>query len=194
MSERPWWGIALQAVLWMAAMSLVMGWLGRSRFRARRMAAPGTLEHPPSTLIVGVLCFGLFAGMAIVSNVVPNPTATWWTTAIFVGFALLSAPLILDYFVASHEASAAGLSYRKLLGARKSLRWSELRQVRYAPTMKWFRLETRSGDVARISAMLMGLPEFARLVLEHAPPEVIDPDTLEVLRATADGHPPSLWS
>jgi hypothetical protein len=135
-----------------------------------------------------------FAGLAIVSNVVPNETTTWWTTSIFVGFAILSAPIVVDYFMANHQVSEDGLAYRKLVGTRKYLRWSDLRDVRYASLMKWFRLETRSGDVARISIMLMGLSEFARLLLENAPDDAIESGTLHILQATAQGHPPSLWS
>jgi hypothetical protein len=59
--------------------------------------------------------------------------------------------------------------------------------------MKWFRLETRTGAVARISAMLIGLPEFARLLLAHAPADAIPPETLLVLEATAAGNPPPVW-
>jgi hypothetical protein len=60
--------------------------------------------------------------------------------------------------------------------------------------MKWFRLEAQSGTVIRISAMLTGLPEFARLLLVHAPTQGIDAKTLELLRATAAGDPPSVWT
>ena len=150
--------------------------------------------HPPSTLIIGLICFGCFAGMAIVSNVVRNKTTTWWTTTIFVGFALLSAVMIIACFIIKHEVSDEGLSYRKLLGTTKTLRWSDVRAVRYAPAMKWFRLETRSGDVARISVMLMGLPEFARLLLEHVPVDAVDSESRQILQATAEGHPPSVWT
>ena len=77
---------------------------------------------------------------------------------------------------------------------RRYLRWSDLRTVRYAPVMKWFRLETRSGDVARVSAMMMGLPEFARIFLAHSPKEAVEPHTLQMLQSTADGHPLSVWA
>ena len=60
--------------------------------------------------------------------------------------------------------------------------------------MKWFRLETQSGDVARISVMLIGPPEFARLLLSHAPPDAIEAETRLILQARADGNPPSVWS
>ena len=194
MSDRSWWSVALQWAVWGVLMALIMGWLARSRFRARPTSHARRLAHPTSTLIIGVVCFLVFATFAVVSNVVPNESATWWTTLCFVGFALLSAPILLDYFIADHRVSDVGLAYTPLVGKQKYLRWSELRNVRYASTMKWFRLETRSGDVARISAMLMGLPEFAKLLLENAPGAAIESGTLDVLQATAQGNPPSLWS
>jgi len=73
-------------------------------------------------------------------------------------------------------------------------RWSDLRTVRYAPVMKWFRLETRSGDVARVSAMMMGLPEFARILQAPSPKRGVEPHTLQMLQSTADGHPLSVWA
>jgi Bacterial PH domain len=195
MADTPLWATALKWALWVVLVALVMGWLGRSRFRVRPAPDTRTLAHPPSTLVVGVVCSAFFAGLAVVSNVFRNSTTTWWTTAIFLGFAALSALLIVDYFTAKHEVTDEGLSYSKLLaGTRKHLRWSDLRDVRYAHGMKWFRLETTGGDVARISALLMGLPEFARLLLEHAPEGVIHTGTLQILQATAQGSPPSVWA
>jgi len=195
MRDRPWGMTALQWTLWGLIMSLVMGWLRRRRFRARPTSDAHRLAHPPSTLIMGLMCFVFFAGIAVVSNIfIPKKTITWWTTSIFVGFALLSALMSIDYFMVKHQVAEDGLAYRKLVGTRKYLRWSDLRDVRYAPVLKWFRLETRSGDVARISGMLMGLPEFARLLLEEAPEDAIDSDTLRILQATAEGKPPSVWT
>ena len=152
------------------------------------------LAHPPSTLIMGLVCFGFFASVTVISNVYANKTTTWWTTTAFVFFALSSVPMIYDYFIARHRVSEDGLAYRKFTGVAKYLRWSDLKAVRYAPGMKWFRLETRSGDVARISVMLMGLPEFARLLLTHAPRAAIDDKALPVLEATAVGQVPSVWA
>ena len=55
-------------------------------------------------------------------------------------------------------------------------------------------METRSGDVVRISVMLMGLLAFARLLLEEAPEDAMDSGTLRILQATAEGKPPSVWT
>jgi hypothetical protein len=184
---------ALQWIVWFVVMTLVMGWLARNRLRARPLSDSRRLVHPPSTLLVGLVVFLFFAGIAVVSNVVANRTTTWWTTTFFSGFALLSLTMVADYFLARHEMSEDGLSYGSMTGRRGYLRWSDLRRVNYSSGMKWFRLETRSGAVARISAMLVGLPEFARLLLTHAPGDAISPDTLPVLEATAAGHPPPVW-
>lgn len=184
----------IQWTIWGIAMSLVMGWLGKSRLKKRHPDMRRHLHAPLGILIVGLVCFLFFATIAVVSNVFPNKTTTWWTTTLFVGFALLSVPMIADYFRARHYVSEEGMSYGRLLGSRRHLQWAELRSVKFAPAMKWFRLETQSGDVARISAKLLGLPEFAQLLLAHAPPQAIDPATLTVLQATAAGRPPPVWN
>jgi len=194
MNDKPWWATVLQWTLWAVAMSLIMGWLGRTRLKSRPPAQASTLSHPVSTLLIGSLCFLLFISLAIISNVIPNKTSTWWTTAIFVGFAAMSAPLILDFFIARHHVSSEGLAYTKLTGAQRYLRWADLLHVRYSPTMKWFVLKSSTGDVARISVMLMGLPVFARELLQSAPAAAIDPATTHILRETAEGRPPTLWN
>jgi len=174
-------------------MSLVMGWLGRSRLRARPASEARRLVYPLGTLIVGLICFVGFASVAIHTNVFPNKTVTWWTTTGFVGFALVGLFVMSQYFVEKYEVSEEGLSGRNAFGIRKRSEWSDLRAVRYAAGMKWFRLETRSGSVVRISAGFMGLPEFARLLLQNAAEGTIDAKTMDVLRATAGGQPPPVW-
>jgi Bacterial PH domain len=180
MADEAWWDTA------------VMGWAGRSRFH-RQSGHARRLLHPISTLIIGLVCLVLFAGAVVASNVFPNPTVTWWTTSIFVGFALLSALVVSAFFLEEHQVSEDGLASRNFVGVRKYLRWSDLRSVRYSPAMKWFRLETHSGTAARVSVMLTGLPEFARLLLINAARGSTDPETFKVLGATAAGNPPSVW-
>jgi hypothetical protein len=188
------WEPILRWTLWGIVMALVMGWVAASRLRRRPTSDARRLVHPPSTLIIGLAGLVFFAGIAVLSNGYANRTTTWWTTATFTGFALLSVLLIADYVLARHQVSEDGLGYSRLTGRRGYLRWSELRRVRYVPAMKWFRLETASGDVARISVVLVGLPELASLLLAHAPATAVDADTASILQATAAGHPPSVWS
>src|SRR5258705_5083436 len=138
MAERAWWITALQWTAWLGLMSLVMGWLARSRFRRRPESDAHRLCYPLSTLIVGLVCFAVFAGIAVVSNLYPNDTATWWTTAIFVGFALMAVPMISGFFLQHHDLSEDGLAHRNMIGASKHLRWSDLKTVRYYPAKKSF--------------------------------------------------------
>lgn len=194
MSERAWWVGIVQWTLWGVVMTVMMNWLGKSRFRRRREEEFGTLRHPVSTLIIGLACFGLFGALTIFSATTTNKTATWWTTAAFAGFAAMSVPMLLDYFMVKHRLSDDGLAYRKMLGTTGFLRWSELKKVRYGSLMKWFRLETASGEVVRVSTMLMGLPEFAQTLLKSTPADTMDTGTREILEGTAEGNPPSLWS
>src|ERR1700732_1479471 len=163
--DQPGWGTVVQWTVWGILLTLVMGWVARSPFKARPHSDSRQLVHPPSTLIIGVVVFLFFAGIAVISNVFPNKTVTWWTTAVFVGFAMLSLGMVAAYVLGHHQVSREGLIYGRLTGRRGYLKWADLRRVKYAPTMKWFRLETQSGDVARISAMLVGLPELARVLL-----------------------------
>ena len=188
-SHRVW----LQWMLWGLLMSLVMSSVARSRARPRPAASGQRLQHPASTLIIGLSCFLLFAAIAVISNIFANATTSWKTTTIFVGFALLALPIMGDYLAARHEVSECGLRYGRLIGSGGYMRWTELKSIRFSEAMKWFRLESQSGRVVRLSVMLMGLPRFAQLLLAHAPRQSIDKNTLPVLQTTAEGNPPSVW-
>src|SRR5262245_51864941 len=187
------WALIIQWMILGILVTAVVGWLARSHLRARRIAGTRRLSHPRSTLIIGLVGFLFFAGLAILSIVFVDGPNTWLATVTFIGFALLSVPILADYVRSRHEVSEEGLSYGRIFGRRGYLKWSDLRRVKYAQSMKWFRLETQSGDVARVSAMLTGLPQFACFLLEYAPTEAIDIKTIPVLEATATGNPPPLW-
>jgi hypothetical protein len=59
--------------------------------------------------------------------------------------------------------------------------------------MGWFLLVKIDGETVRVSALLVGLPEFARIVLEEVRPAAIEATTRPVLEQTAAGFPPKLW-
>jgi hypothetical protein len=183
----------MQWTLWAIIMSLIMGWVARSRRQPRAAGYARRLQHPPSTLIIGLVCFLFFAGIAVISNVYANATTTWLTTTVFVGFALLALPIVGDYFAARHEVSEEGVRYGRLFGSGGQIRWADLKSVRFSAAMKWFRLESQSGTVLRISVMLMGLPIFAQMILVKARSAAIDATTQMILHATAEGNPPSVW-
>lgn len=193
MGGRSGWTVALQWGLWWIAMAGVMGWLGRSRMASAPLA-PGTLRLPRSVAILGAICTGFFVALLVLSHIYANGTEGPFTDLVFGGFALLSLPMLLDYWFARHVADATGLSYWTWLGGgRRHMRWDRVREVRYAPAMKWFRVRDADGRTARISAMMRGLPAFAALLLVHAPQAVVDPFTQGLLEATAAGAPPPVW-
>ena len=189
--NRPWWSVALQWTLWFLVMSAVMGWLARSRLR--RPSEGRQVRHPVSVLVIGLVGFTFFAGIAILSNVYANRTTTIYTTLTFVGFALLNLPLIADYLFARHDVSERGMHYGRMSGARGTFEWRDVVRVRFAPSMKWFAITLADGRTVRVSAMMMGLPEFARLLLNGVNGAALDADTRALLDATTAGHPPSIW-
>jgi len=182
----------LQWGVWGVAMAIVMAWLGRNRLRART-DEPGEMRMPASIFVVMAICLLFFSTAIALQIAIPNKTVTWWTIGIFLVLSAMCLPVISAFFLEKHRLSAEGMAFRNFAGVRKTVSWTDLRSVRYSAAMKWFRLETRSGTVARISVALTGLPEFARLVLQKAPPGTIEADSLPVLEATANGHPPSLY-
>jgi hypothetical protein len=130
----------------------------------------------------------------VVSNTVgKNGSTTIWTTLGFVTFAMLGAPLVADYAFARHRVTDDGMQYGGMFGKRGSFRWSEVTRVRYGKVAKWFVVELHSGAKVRVSAMLLGLPEFALAVLANVPRSVIDNASYGVVCETAEGDPPSIW-
>jgi hypothetical protein len=175
-------------------MSAVMGWLARARTSPGAPHDSRTLAHPRSTLIVGLVCTGFFLLLAVWSFLFPGKTGSPVISLFFLGFAALGAPLILDYRNARHVLTHDGLQYGKLFGGGGRMRWTEVRELRYSQSAKWFRLQLADGRVVRISAMLRGLPEFAAAALAQVSPAAIGEDAPVVLQATAQGELPRVWS
>lgn len=174
-------------------MALVMGWLTLSRQHARPPEEQSVLRHPRSTLVVGVVCSGFFLALAVLSSLFPGKDGSPAISLLFVGFACLGAPLIVEYYRVVHHLEEGGIRYSPLISTPGFLPWSDIKSVRYAPSLKWFRIEGRDGRIIRVSVMLMGLPEFARAVLSEVPGSRIDPAARGLLERTAEGHPPSIW-
>ncbi|WP_161630603.1 PH domain-containing protein [Pseudoduganella violaceinigra] len=192
--KQDMWIQLVKWVLWGLTMAVMIGWVAKSRLRKRPESERNLLRHPVSTLVIGIVGVAFFFGIVIGSNTVwKNQTSTIWTTVMFIAFGLLPAPLIADYLFARHRVSDTGIEYGRMLGQRGSLNWLDVRKLRYAPVLKWFELDGPSGEKVRVSAMLLGLPEFAHFVLLHVPGQAIDEKTLAILRETEQGRPPSVW-
>lgn len=193
--QKDWWIPILQWTLPGVALTIIMGWLAKSRMSQRPVTEVNTLRHPTGILVIGLIGFAFFAGIAVVSNTIgKNSTTTIWTTLIFLFFAGMSLAMVADYFFARHHLSADGLDYGRWTGQRGYIRWVQVRRVEYAPSMRWFKLHMPSGSPIRISAMLMGLPAFAQHVLAYVPAGRIDNSAKALLIETAEGNLPEVWS
>jgi TPR repeat protein len=152
------------------------------------------LQYPAIVLVIGILVVGFFTALAVLSIVYDNGTGGPAVSALFAAFGVLGLLMLLEYARARHELTPEGLEFGRLLGPRGSLKWRDVTRLTYSKGMRWFRIETASGAVARISAMLTGLPEFAHAVLEYVPSYALDAGAREVLEACLQGELPRLAS
>ncbi|HWZ64665.1 MAG TPA: hypothetical protein VNX02_16720 [Steroidobacteraceae bacterium] len=205
-ADREWW-VRLIPVAAALATSLITSLIAASRKRRARAAGaaagagilgpaapsdqPKRLQYPPLVLVIGMLAFGLFAAAASLSLVFDNGSGGPLVSAGFAALGVLGLLTLLEYARARHELTADGLEVGRLFGPRGSLRWRDVTHLSYSKGMRWFRIETAAGDVARISAMLMGLPELARAVLDQVPGYAIDAGTREVLEGCVQGALPA---
>ncbi|WP_431102536.1 hypothetical protein [Roseateles noduli] len=147
-----------------------------------------------SSLVIGTISAAFFFWLAAVSFMTgTHPAATLGTALCFGVLGLMALPMVADYFFARHRLSDEAIDYGRRFGGRGTMRWADVRLVRFSPTMKWFVLEDPSGHKARVSASLAGLPEFARLVLAHVPPEAVDKKTHKLLVDAGLGRRPRVW-
>lgn len=193
MNLDPLWSPFLFTFWLMFASAILFGWISKSRLRKRPEHERNTLRHPASTLVIGVVAVTFPLGVAILANTVgKTESMPIGVTLFLVAFGLAFVPLIMNYIFAKHRVSERGMDYGRMFGQRGRLRWSDLRRVWYSASMKWFVLEATSGEKVRVSALHLGLPDFARLILLHVPRKAIDPRTVAILEETERGNPPSL--
>jgi hypothetical protein len=110
--------------------------------------------RPRSTLIIGLLCAGLFLTIALLSALFPGKTGSPAITLFVGGFAALGLLMILEYRNGRHTLTENGLQYGRMLGQTGALRWNDVRRLGYSESAKWFRIELAGGRVVRVSAML----------------------------------------
>ena len=172
-------------------MTLLVGWIARSRSRPAAPDEDGQMRYPVSVLAVGLVCAVFFLACSLLSYA--HPTGGPLVASVFGAFFAVSAYVIIEYYAVRHRVAESGFEYRVPTGSG-AFDWSEVRSVRYSHFAKWFVVSLTSSKKVRISALLAGLPRFARTLLAHRPPGAeIDPETLAILEATAAGDPPSIW-
>ncbi len=188
-----WLRTVAQGLFWVAAMTVLMRWLGRSRHKAAPAIAGGRVQYHAAFLVLGVICTLLFAGAMVAATIWPDETVNFWFYALMTGFTLMGVYMMGDYRFARHTVSEAGMDFGRPTGQRVVFGWTEVRNIRFARSWNWFRIELQSGEVVRVSGMMTGLPGFAARVLEQVPETRIDKGTLGMLRDTANGKLPPVW-
>lgn len=140
------------------------------------------LRPPLSVLFIGAAGTALFSFFAIISNLVPNPTTTVGTTVCFLSFALLGGLLVVEYLMDRHELDSLGIRSRGFFGQIKSASWNDISRIGFNQNLQWFHLRTKDGRLWHVTAMLVGLPAFGKLILAHVNPAAIDDDLKIMLR------------
>ena len=169
-----WWNgettpLALTVGLTAAAMVVALGWLGRSR-RQRPKWESGAiiLRYPKSVMIVGLADAALFGGIAAGLWLSPQSQDEWPTLFGLLSLCLLGIGIVLDCCRTRLDVSETGVVSRTMLGRLQTSLWMDIRLVRYKRALKWFRVELRNETSFKVSSMLIGLPQFARLLLSVA--------------------------
>ena len=194
MSSQPFWTQVIQWTIFGLVMGALGKWLGNARMAARPGSDSRVLSHPRTTLVIGVVCTAVgLAFVVLPAILVREGTVAGGVVLVFAPILFGSAMMIREYYIVRVEVSETGMTWRKLSGARKALAWKDVKSVRYSNALKWFRVEAANGDVARLSAMLMGLPQFAQMAWDHAPAQAFDEFTMQTIQQTARGNPPSVF-
>ena len=193
MSDRAWWVHVLQWGTWLVLMTVAMGWLARSRLGGRAAARSNILRFPRTVLVVGLIAWIFFVALTVLSLLYPNNTGSPLVSLAFLAFAAFAAHWVVEFFYVRYRIESNGLHYRTLFAGKGFLRWEDVARVRYSELTKWFRIDGTDGEVVRVSAMLLSLPDFARAMLRAVPGSRIDPATSDILQETANGSPPSIW-
>lgn len=193
-----WLSQLLVWALWFPAMAFVMGYLAKVRMQKPVGLNDGELRHPWTTLAMGVTGLVLFGGFALVvllagSEEFGGRRQYFGLLGAFLGFAAAFFPVVLIHKRERYQVTEDGIQFQPPFRRGGFLKWPEVKRVRYSITNKWFRVDGINGEVVRISVMLSGLPDFARVLLDHVSEGVIDPSAEPVLKATREGHPPTLW-
>lgn len=188
-----WLRMLLPGVVIMFVNPRLMRWIERSRLRVRPASEARSLVQPRAVLTIGlgflvaaaVFRFAMFESLNVSEN-------SWLYGAVAV-FLVPGLWLIAEYYLVRHELKQEGMQFKRLFGRPGEFSWNDVEQVSLNKAMGWYRIVLRSGDKVRISFMLMGLPEFARMLLSHVPRARVSPAAHTMLQDAAQNKLRPLW-
>lgn len=148
------------------------------------------MVHPRSILAMGI---GFIAGagaalFAFVAEDAPEVSKSSWN---YLVLALLFVPglwVTAAYCFVRHELSDEGMQFKLSFRPSATFSWNDVEHVVLNRRFGWYRVTLRSGETVRISCLLMGLPEFARTLLQHVPSARVEPSTRLTLEEAAAGR------
>jgi hypothetical protein len=183
--EREWWE-TLVPVAGVLLTSLVTALAAALRKRGQPAVPPARMQYPPSVRAIGAFVLAVLIMLAAAfAATAENGTGGPVVAGVLAAFGAVGLLLIVGSVRVWHRLTADGLEFGRLLGRRGSLKWRDVTRLTYSKRMRWFRIETASGEVVRVSALVTGLPEFAGAVLEQVPSYAIDDGARETLQAYA---------
>jgi hypothetical protein len=168
---------------------LMLRWLSSG---STRPGAPGTLaygtKHRVFAVVLTLALVLMVGGVAIAHP--PKGRDLLIALGMLAFFAALVTPLLLEFYRVHFVFDELGVSVNSPWSPKRTLRWSDVRAVRWRSSMKWLDLTDASGIRVHLSPWLMGLDHFARLAVVRIPNEVIgqDRDTLAVLELMQQGR------
>jgi hypothetical protein len=173
-------------------MSLVMGWLAKSRKAAAPRGNQRVLTVSKAATMLLAVCLLFFIALTALSAIFAKPNENW-VPYFFLAFLLLTLLSLIDALSVRHELSEGGINYRGLYRRYPDVPWQQIKRATWKPTMKWLVVETYDGKVLRFSALLNGLETLAAALLDRVPSLQCDDTTVTVLTKARNGDLPTVW-
>src|SRR6185369_15751800 len=140
-----------------------------------------TLRHGAAVWMIGALCvLGLpgFIAFAVYQRTMhgpPDPSGPYPLLLLSGAFVILGGWIVAEAAVNQIVVSASGVSARPLFGRVKTVRWEDIRQIKFAPIASALVLDTHSGQRIWVGVFMVGFVAFLQALRKHMPPNVYGP-------------------
>lgn len=123
--------------------------------------------------VVGLLSgFPVFIVVLAYFNPPKDPAEWWLPYAIVGGFGAIIIPLWLEIFRRRVILGPGGITSHSPWTPLVTIAWGDVQQVTGNPSMQWWVIRDRRGQVIRVSMYSSGVRTLAQRMNETAPPEV----------------------
>lgn len=85
-------------------------------------------------------------------------------------FVILVWPMFIEGTFTWYVVSDKGISKHSAWSRKLFLRWDEIESIEFTAINDWFAIKGSRGTV-RLHSYLVGLPQYAKSVIEHVPEE-----------------------